>query len=233
MVIAHASHQPTANGTIVLVHGGFSSGEEWDQVWPLLIDQGYHVLIPDLPGHGKSLGVSPFEVNDAARRLAELIETQAKKRVAHVVAISIGAHIAAALTSQYPDRVESLAVSGFNLFTPGLFSPLLSPLVYMFHRSSGFWQKPTVEWERFCKGQGSFSMTRDVLNILFSSRELQSIKARTLVVAAIREGIGADNVDHSRRLFATVVPDNGSRVVQHRKMRHPWNADEPGLLRRW
>jgi hypothetical protein len=51
-----------------------------------------------------------------------------------------------------------------------------------------------------------------------------------LVVAATKEGLSADNIDHSRRLFQTVVPGNGSRAVQHRRIRLPWNADEPDMF---
>jgi pimeloyl-ACP methyl ester carboxylesterase len=147
-----------------------------------------------------------------------------------VVAISIGAHIAAALASQYPSRLRSLTVSGFNLFAPAVFSPLLPPLVYLVQRGSGFIQKPAAEWQHFCQGRRSLSAARDIFNILFSSRELQPIAVRTLVIAATSQVLVADNLDHSRRLFHTVVPDNGSQAVQHRQMRHPWNADEPVLF---
>lgn len=230
-LIPHTSHNSSSNkATILLVHGGFSDGQEWDTVWPLLVAQGHHVLIPDLPAHGRSLETKPLEINDAARRLASLIEAQAHERIAHVVAISIGAHVAAAMAAQYPERVQTLIVSGFNLFARNLVSPMLPYLVYAAQRTSGFVQKPTVEWERSRSGRGSLSTTCDIFNMLFSSRDLEPITARSLVVAATREGIGADNVGHSRRLFETVMPDNGSRLVQHRCMRHPWNADEPQLF---
>ncbi|KGO48909.1 Alpha/beta hydrolase fold-1 [Penicillium expansum] len=229
-LISYTSYNSSSNkATILLIHGGFSDGQEWDVVWPLLVAQGYHVLIPDLPAHGRSLETKPLEINDAARRLADLIEAQTHERIAHVVAMSIGAHIAAAMAAQYPERIQTLTLSGFNLFTQNLVSPILPYLVYAAQRTSGFVQKPTVEWERFHSGKGSLSTTCDIFSILFSSRDLQPITARSLVVAATREGLGADNVDHSRRLFET-MSDNGSRLVQHRGMRHPWNADEPQLF---
>ncbi|RLL99569.1 hypothetical protein CFD26_107641 [Aspergillus turcosus] len=214
-LLPHTSHNSSSNqATILLVHGGFSNGQEWDAIWPLLVGHQYHVLIPDLPAHGRSLETRPLEINDAARRLASLIEAKAHKRRAHVVAISIGAHVAAAMAAQYPERVQTLIVSGFNLFAPNLVSPLLPYLVYAAQRISG--------------GRSDLSTTCDIFNILFSSRDLEPITARSLVVAATR-GIGADNVSHSRRLFETVM-DKRSRLVQHRGMRHPWNADEPQLF---
>ena len=214
-LIPHTSHNSSSNkSTILLVHGGFSDGQEWDAVWPLLV--AYHVLIPDLPAHGRSLETKPLEINDAARPLASLIEAKAQKQIAHVVAISIGAHVAATMAAQYPERVQTLIVSGFNLFAPNLISPILPYLVYAAQRTSGR------------SGCGHLFTTCDIFNILFSSRDLEPIAARSLVVAATR-GISADNFSHSRRLFETVM-DNESRLVQHRGMRHPWNADEPQLF---
>ncbi|KAI9929422.1 hypothetical protein ASPWEDRAFT_172921 [Aspergillus wentii DTO 134E9] len=195
--LGYKLHNPFANETILHIHGGFSSGSEWDAVYLLLADRGYHLLIPDLPAHGESLHIHLFELDDAARRLSELIETEAYEGVAHIVAISIGAHIGAHLASQYPDRVVSMIVSGFNMFTPNIFTPFLPPLVYLLQRGSALISSPTAEWERLKKGQGSFGMTRDIFNILFSSRELRPISTRTLVVAATRDGISADNIDHS------------------------------------
>ena len=44
----HADSQP-----VILLHSGVMAGEEWQpQIAPLA--QRYRVLVPDLPGHGKS-----------------------------------------------------------------------------------------------------------------------------------------------------------------------------------
>lgn len=40
--------------TIVLVHTAGSDGRQWRYVAPALAKRGYHVIVPDLPGHGKS-----------------------------------------------------------------------------------------------------------------------------------------------------------------------------------
>ncbi|KAM0347778.1 hypothetical protein HYE67_007957 [Fusarium culmorum] len=234
--IFYKSHNPGGE-SILLIHGGFSDGSEWDGVWPLLAEHNYHLLIPDMPSHGNSVDIHPFEIDDTVRRLAALIKAEARGGLAHVVGISIGGHIAAALASQHPSYVLSLIVSGFNIFTPNLFTRVLPLFVYGVQRGSGFARQPFAEWDRFCLGLGSLALTQDVFNILISSRELQTIQCRTLVVAATRPGVSADNIDHSRRLFETVVVGNGSQVVQHRGMRHPWNEEEPkvfaDMVKRW
>ncbi|KAF7718841.1 Alpha/beta hydrolase fold-1 domain-containing protein [Penicillium ucsense] len=230
--ISYTSHNVSSpKATILLIHGGFSDGQEWDPIWPLLVAADYHVMIPDLPGHGNSCDAGRgFAVEDAARRLADLVQAHALDQKAHVVAMSIGAHVAAAMAARYPEQIQSLVVSGFNMFPPSLVSPVLPYFVYAVQRTSGFIKNPTVEWRRFCKGQGTLSTTCDIFNMLFSARALKPIAARSLVVAATRAGISADNIDHARRLFETIQPDNGSRLVQHRGMRHPWNADEPRIF---
>lgn len=40
--------------SVVLVHTAGADGRQWRYVAPALADRGYHVLVPDLPGHGKS-----------------------------------------------------------------------------------------------------------------------------------------------------------------------------------
>lgn len=44
-----AEHQ-----SIVLIHTAGADGRQWRYVAPALADLGYHVIVPDLPGHGKS-----------------------------------------------------------------------------------------------------------------------------------------------------------------------------------
>ncbi|KAI2786977.1 hypothetical protein POX_g09374 [Penicillium oxalicum] len=229
--LAHISHcVPDPKATILLVHGGFSDSHEWNTIWPLLIAERYNVLIPDLPGHGQSREVTPFELDDAARLLAHLIQDHTLEQRAHVVAMSIGAHVAATLAVQYPERVHSLIISGFNLFSPNLLSPALPYLAYTVQRTSSFLKAPTVEWGQSRSEGVSLATTCDIFRILFSSRTLGPIVARSCVVAATKPGLSADNVHHARRLFETIHSDSGRRLVQHRGMQHPWNVDEPQLF---
>jgi pimeloyl-ACP methyl ester carboxylesterase len=43
--------------SIILVHTAGAQGSQWRHVAPILAEAGYHVLVPDLPGHGKSYPV--------------------------------------------------------------------------------------------------------------------------------------------------------------------------------
>ena len=55
--------------------------------------QGYHCLVPDLTGFGKSSQQGPFEMDRAADAVAELIRSRVSTSRAHVVGLSLGAQV--------------------------------------------------------------------------------------------------------------------------------------------
>lgn len=62
--------------TVVLVHGTRTSRTQWDLQRPLLGASGYHVLTPDLPGHGQ-LGDEGFSLERAVRIIHDSIAAAA------------------------------------------------------------------------------------------------------------------------------------------------------------
>ena len=60
----HEWGHPTAP-SLVLLHGGAAQAHWWDHLAPALAEQ-YHVVAPDLRGHGDSSWVSPpaYEIED-------------------------------------------------------------------------------------------------------------------------------------------------------------------------
>lgn len=61
-------HNPSGKSTVLLIHGACTSGPNWDLVVPHLADT-YHLLVPDLPGHGQSQNVTPFSAEYSSRLL--------------------------------------------------------------------------------------------------------------------------------------------------------------------
>lgn len=88
-VLSYTSFNPSASTTVLLIHGACATGQTWDLVVPHLVES-YHVLVPDLPGHGASRDVTPFSVVYAARLLEKLMRQQARGGKAHVVGHSLG-----------------------------------------------------------------------------------------------------------------------------------------------
>jgi pimeloyl-ACP methyl ester carboxylesterase len=106
---------PSGTQTILLLHGAFSSHHEWDLVAATPHLSQYHLLIPDLPSHGRSTSKSiPFNVADTAGLLAQLITEHAKDGKADVVGMSLGGYVAIYMAQRYPDVIGQggLFVSG-------------------------------------------------------------------------------------------------------------------------
>lgn len=100
---------------IVFIHGGGISGWMWGR--QVSAFQDYHVIVPDLAEHGKSMGEGTITIPDSARSIAELIRKNAAGGKAHVVGHSIGAKIIVELLSRYPDVVDH-AIIVSALFRP-------------------------------------------------------------------------------------------------------------------
>lgn len=97
--------------TIALLHGGFSSAEQWRSWLPLLNDE-YNVLLIDSPGHGRSRMIDgPLSY---ARMTAEIVRLldQLDLRRAHFVGHSDGGVIALHLLNDFEERVETATLIG-------------------------------------------------------------------------------------------------------------------------
>jgi acyl transferase domain-containing protein/pimeloyl-ACP methyl ester carboxylesterase len=106
-------HWGPENGPQVLcLHGILEHGATWDGVATTLADQGYHVIAPDLRGHGRSAHAGPdggYQLLDFLSDLDSLtatIGTQPFVLVGH----SMGAVLGAILTSLRPERVQRLVL---------------------------------------------------------------------------------------------------------------------------
>lgn len=118
-----------ARSSILFIHGSLGDRTYWDSVTPYLSD--YHLLLPDLPGHGEAAQIQPFSKQLSAQLLADLIRKRAKGGEAHIIAISLGAFVAVELASTYPDMIDDMFISGLKVVQP---SPAVAPLM-----PYGFW----------------------------------------------------------------------------------------------
>ncbi|MFB9475224.1 alpha/beta fold hydrolase [Nonomuraea salmonea] len=119
---------------VVLLHAVGTTGWMWErQVTALKSD--LRVLVPDLPGHGRSAAVAWESIGGTAALVAELIAARAPSGRAHVVGLSLGGYVAATLAATAPDVVASAIVSGVNVLpfpNPGrlrLMGALMAPVM--------------------------------------------------------------------------------------------------------
>lgn len=212
---------------------------------PFLADN-YHLLLPDLPGHGGSREISPFSKEHGARLLSQLIRERAAAGKAHVVGFSFGAHIAIELASKFPECVESVFVSGFEVYnvspqtfvTVGSFESRLTSLV---PRGLIKWlmdgtDLPTPQFQPSQDLRLAIAETMCIRDDEWPS----PWQARTLIVAAGKSGLlpTADHPHDARKLRDTGREGNEeTKAVTHPKMRHPWIWQAPELfakaVRRW
>lgn len=111
---------PSTAPTLVFLHGGGVGGWMWEPQVSSLSSE-YHCLVPDLPEQGKSWKIGPFSMSDAARRIADLIRTNAHSGKAHVIGLSLGAQTLVELLSRNPELVDHAIVNSASLHAlPGM-----------------------------------------------------------------------------------------------------------------
>ncbi len=103
-------HEGGKGETILLVHGFGLSKESWT-VFAKSLTPKYHVVIIDLPGHGKSskLMDQSYTIDIQADRINKFADKLKLKKF-HIVGNSMGGTIAGEYAVKYPERLLSLAL---------------------------------------------------------------------------------------------------------------------------
>lgn len=229
---------PEAQTSVVLIHGAFVSGLYWDLVIPHLSH--YHVLAPDLPGHGRSHTVTPFSVELSANLIADLVRTRAQNRSAHIIGHSLGAKVAIQLASTAPDLVKSVFVSGFEIFPSSNLTRYIPYAAWTMMRVENCLPRPLVRWAmdgadlpRTNTSTCTLDLCRQIVSPETPSEWPAPWNARTLIVAAGRGGFipSSDHPHDAVRLMEIGRELNTETVAYtHLGMRHPWNRQDPVLF---
>jgi pimeloyl-ACP methyl ester carboxylesterase len=98
--------------TLLLIHGFLDFAWTWEPLVAAGISERFHVIAPDLRGHGDSDRVGAggyYHFPDYLADVAELIEKTARARLS-IVGHSMGGSVAAYYTGTYPSRVHRLAL---------------------------------------------------------------------------------------------------------------------------
>ncbi|MCD2203389.1 alpha/beta fold hydrolase [Halobacterium sp. KA-6] len=98
--------------SIILIHTAGADGRQWRYVAPELADLGYHVVIPDLPGHGKSYpadgepNTTIIQHADAVWQLIEVLDIDQPV----VSGCSVGGDAALSLAIDHADDLAGAVV---------------------------------------------------------------------------------------------------------------------------
>ncbi len=106
----HISYLKKGNGkAIVLLHGYLESKEIWYEFAEALSDN-YLVIVPDLPGHGKSaLADNNLSVEKMAQSVYDVLEHE-KIDKCFLVGHSMGGYVALAFLELFPDKLSALSL---------------------------------------------------------------------------------------------------------------------------
>lgn len=112
-VHVHTGGQPfdPAKPVLVLVHGAGNDHTVWSLQARWFAHHGHAVLVPDLPGHGRSEGPALTSVDDLAAWLLRLLDVAGAGR-AVLAGHSMGALVALAAAAAAPDRTAGLVLVG-------------------------------------------------------------------------------------------------------------------------
>jgi len=93
---------------LILQHGGFDHGRSWDAIAMELM-QDWHIIVPELRGHGDSAQVNDGDYSIAAYvyDFAQLIH-QLELAPVTIIGHSLGGNIATRYAGLYPDNVRKL-----------------------------------------------------------------------------------------------------------------------------
>jgi pimeloyl-ACP methyl ester carboxylesterase len=129
---AFDSAGPTDVPAIILIHGSVVTRKMWLPQLSGLSDT-YHVIAPDLPGHG-ALAATPFTFSAAAQTLADVIRQKARGR-GLVAGLSLGGYVAMELARRSPELVSGLVLSGCSLNFDGFLGSYLKFASWVIGRS--------------------------------------------------------------------------------------------------
>lgn len=108
---------PEGGPAVLLLHGFLGRGADWDPV-ALRLARHLRLLAPDLPGHGRALGLpdGAYTMDGAADALVATLDAAGIDRAAFV-GYSMGGRLALHLVLRHPARVDRLVLLSAS---PGL-----------------------------------------------------------------------------------------------------------------
>lgn len=103
--------------TVVFIHGGEQDHSAWALQSRYFAYHGHNILVPDLPGHGRSAGPALGSIAALAEWIAHLLESAGIAQAA-VAGHSMGSLIALEFAARHPSRIVKLALLGSSTPMP-------------------------------------------------------------------------------------------------------------------
>lgn len=180
---------------LILLHGNGENHEYFVHQIEYF-SENHKVIALDTRGHGKSpRGEKPFTIKQFAEDLHDfLLEKKITK--ADILGFSDGGNIALTFALKYPEFVDRLILNGANLFPAGVKRTVQIPIEIGYHIASLFAGKS----EKARENAEMLGLMVNEPNI--APQELESLKAKTLVIAGTRDMIREEHT----RMIAEKIP---------------------------
>ncbi|GAA2576431.1 alpha/beta hydrolase [Winogradskya consettensis] len=203
-----------------------------------MLAEDFHVLVPDLPGHGRS-GRAWVSLADTVQVVTELVRSRTAAGRAHVVGLSLGGYVAALLAANEPAVVRSVVVSGVNVlpFPHPAMMRLLGRIIGPFTSSGPVVRAnakalkvPAEDFAgyRSAAGQvarGTFARVGDEVTVFEVPAGAGSSPCRMLAVAGANEN---EMILRSLPILAEGFGHGDARLVTG--VGHAWSSEAPSLF---
>ncbi len=106
-------HPSSSNGIVVLIHGLGASRRDWEGLAPVLEDNGFTALCPDLLGHGESSkpdDPSLYHISTIYSEFEGWLHEQTVRKAVSFVGHSLGGYVALRYALNHPNSVRSLVL---------------------------------------------------------------------------------------------------------------------------
>ena len=195
--------------TVILLHGGFASSDEWGFEVPLL-SKTQKVVVLDSRGHGRStMSNQQLGYNLMASDVLKLMDYLNIKK-ASIVGWSDGGIIGLIMAIKYPDRINKLFTFGANYNLSGYKNEPPDSVL-----AARFMARVQANYRKLSPTPDGFATLREALGKMYSTEpdikpaELKTIKAPTVIACGQYEQF--IKVEHFQDL-ASLIP-NAKLVV--------------------
>ena len=97
---------------LLVLHGWGSGSEKWQEVGKIIAEKGFKIIIPNLPGFGKSQNLpNPWCINDYCGFLQSLVESLEMDKFC-LLGHSFGGAISSKYAVLHPQKIEKLFLVG-------------------------------------------------------------------------------------------------------------------------
>lgn len=93
----------------MIIHGWLGMSNHWLNIGRFLADCGHHVIIPDLPNHGRSFHTDMFSYDSLAHFLHDFLQKHSSDRPI-LIGHSMGGKIAMKMLDMYPEEYKKCVI---------------------------------------------------------------------------------------------------------------------------